>query len=96
MKRNFVPHVFFICLVTFLALGMVDVALAQSDKPRELTFSSYTAPTQHITLVLNDFCREVEKATNGQLKITMYPAGTLTKADQILDGVIKGLSETSK
>ena len=93
MKKNVVSRVFFIFLVTFLILGIANTVPAQSGKTRELTFSSYTAPTQHITLVLNDFCKDVEKATNGQIKITMYSAGTLTKPAQILDGVIKGLSD---
>lgn len=93
MKRMMCFPSLVIALVAFLILGAVNTLPAQSGKIRELTFSTYTAPTQHSTLVLNDFCKEVEKATNGEIKITMYPAGTLTKADQILDGVIKGLSD---
>jgi TRAP-type C4-dicarboxylate transport system substrate-binding protein len=46
-----------------------------------------------VTKVLTDFCNEVEKATGGEIKIKLYSSGTLTKPDQILDGVIKGLSD---
>ena len=42
---------------------------------------------------MTDFCNEVEQATNGEIKIVLYSGGTLTKANQILDGVIKNLSD---
>ena len=93
MKKHSAYRVFFILLVTFLIMGIANIAPAQSGKTRELNFSTYTAPTQHITLVLNDFCKEVEKLANGQIKITMYSAGTLTKPEQTLDGVIKGITD---
>ena len=93
MKKNLVYRVFFILLVTFLILGIANTAPAQSVKARELTFSTYTPPTHHVTKVLTDFCSDVEKATNGQIKIVLYSAGTLTKPEQILDGVIKNLSD---
>jgi TRAP-type C4-dicarboxylate transport system substrate-binding protein len=93
MKKILVYRVFFILLVIFLILGIANTASAQSGKARELTFSTYTPPTHHVTKVLTDFCNDVEKATNGQIKIVLYSAGTLTKPEQILDGVIKNLSD---
>ena len=39
------------------------------------------------------WCKEVEKRTGGKVKVEFYPGGTLTKARQIYDGVIQGISD---
>jgi TRAP-type C4-dicarboxylate transport system substrate-binding protein len=93
MKRLLVSLVSVVLLVTLLVVGLTSPSPAQSGKARELTFSTYTPSTHHVTKVLTDFCKEVEQATGGQLKIVLYPGGTLTKPEQVLDGVIKGISD---
>jgi TRAP-type C4-dicarboxylate transport system substrate-binding protein len=92
MKRHLVSLVSVVVVALFV-VGFASPAPAQSGKARELTFSTYTPSTHHVTKVLSDFCKEVEQATAGQLKIVLYPGGTLTKPEQILDGVIKGISD---
>ena len=85
-----------VSLVTVVALfvvGFTSSASAQTVKARELTFNTYTTPVHHVTKVLNEFSKEVEQATGGQIKIVLYPGETMTKSAQILDGVIKGISD---
>lgn len=36
---------------------------------------------------------EIEKRTDGRVKITVFPGGTLTKANQCYDGVVNGISD---
>jgi TRAP-type C4-dicarboxylate transport system substrate-binding protein len=36
--------------------------------------------------------KEIEKRTNGRVKVTMFAGGTLTPGDKCYDGVVKGLS----
>jgi len=79
--------------VLLIALLVLTLANSTPVNARDLTFSTYTPPTHHVTKVLTDFCNEVEQATGGQIKIVLYSGGTLTKASQVLDGVIKGLSD---
>src|SRR4030043_605025 len=96
MKRLIVSSISVVLILALLTLGLTSPTPAQpskSVKARELTFSTYTPPTHHVTKVLTDFCNEVEKATGGQIKIVLYPGGTLTKPEQVLDGVIKGISD---
>ena len=93
MKRLVVSSISVVLLVALMVLGISSPAPAQTGKSRELTFSTYTPPTHHVSKVLTDFCSDVEKATGGEIKITLYSSGTLTKPEQILDGVIKGLSD---
>jgi TRAP-type C4-dicarboxylate transport system substrate-binding protein len=93
MKKLVVSQVPVVLFVALLVLGLACLVPAQQVQARELTFSTYTPSTHHVTKVLTAFCKEVEQATNGQIKIVLYPGGTLTKAAQILDGVIKNLSD---
>lgn len=77
-----------LCAVMLLA-GAVP-ALAAS---KNLTFSIFFPPTHDQAIAADDFAREVERRTNGQVKITSFPGGTLTKAPQVYDGVVSGITD---
>jgi TRAP-type C4-dicarboxylate transport system substrate-binding protein len=40
-----------------------------------------------------EWAKEIEKRTEGRVKITVFPGGTLTPADKCYDGVVKGISD---
>ncbi len=62
-------------------------------KPIELTYSNFF-PAPHKNAVLSvEWGKEIEKRTNGKVKVTVFPGGTLTPAAQCYDGVVKGLSD---
>jgi TRAP-type C4-dicarboxylate transport system substrate-binding protein len=51
-------------------------------------------PPSHVQSILAEqWSREVEKRTNGAVKIEYFPGQTLTKANQCYDGVVEGLSD---
>ncbi len=62
-------------------------------KPIELTYSSFFPATHGNSVAAQDWINEIEKRTNGRVKITLFPGGTLTPSDQCYDGVVKGLSD---
>jgi len=65
------------------------------DQPKviELSYSIFFPPT-HIQCVTADaWAREVEKRTNGRVRIKTYPGGTLTRSDQCYEGVVNGISD---
>jgi TRAP-type C4-dicarboxylate transport system substrate-binding protein len=62
-------------------------------KPIELTYSIFFPAPAPQTQVATDWAREIEKRTNGRIKITIFPGGTLTPADKCYDGVVKGISD---
>jgi TRAP-type C4-dicarboxylate transport system substrate-binding protein len=59
----------------------------------ELTYSIFFPATHGNTILATKWAEEIEKRTNGTVKITMFPGGTLTPADQCYDGVVKGISD---
>lgn len=57
------------------------------------TFSIFFPPTHEQAIAAADFAKEVEKRTEGRIKITPFAGGTLTKAPQVYDGVVTGISD---
>jgi len=88
-----------LCVVVtiMVAIAFVCVALpafAQyKGKPIELSFSSFFPPNYGAEIAASKWAEEVEKKTNGKLKIAMYHAGTLTSATNCYEGVVKGISD---
>ncbi len=62
-------------------------------KAIELTYSVFFPATHTQYKLAESWAKEVETRTNGKVKITMYPGGSLTKADQCYEGVINGVSD---
>lgn len=73
-------------LGVFLASG----ALA---KVIELNYANFFPPVHIQSKLAEGWIKEIEKRTNGQVKITYFPGGALLKGDQIYDGVLKGVAD---
>jgi TRAP-type C4-dicarboxylate transport system substrate-binding protein len=68
-------------------------ALSSGAKPTKLTFSIFFPPTHGQTKAAMDWAKEIERLTDNKVQITVFPGGTLTKAPQCYDGVVKGISD---
>jgi TRAP-type transport system periplasmic protein len=91
MKTWKATLVFFTSII-FLILAIAFPALAQT-KPVELTYSIFFPAPHKNTVLAGEWAKEVEKRTQGKVKITIFPGGTLTPADKCYDGVVKGISD---
>src|SRR6056297_1279307 len=68
-------------------------ASGEKIKAIELSYSIFFPPTHIQTKTAEAWAEEVEKRTDGAVKITLYPGGALTKAPQCYDGVVNGISD---
>jgi len=59
----------------------------------KLSYSIFFPPTHIQCQTAQAWADEVNKRSNGSIEITLYPAGTLTKAPQCYDGVVSGISD---
>ena len=90
------PHTVF--LIT-LALAGAWLATLTGCKPQgeaetiHLSYSIFFPPTHVQCIAATNWAHEIEQRTDGRVKITIYPAGSLSKADVCYEGVVKGISD---
>jgi TRAP-type C4-dicarboxylate transport system substrate-binding protein len=85
----------------FLALLTVAVAATafctgcdkDDDETVTLAYSVFFPPSHIQCRTAEAWAGEIEKRTDGRVKIKVYPGGTLTKAPQCYQGVVDGQSD---
>jgi TRAP-type C4-dicarboxylate transport system substrate-binding protein len=91
MRKNFF---LLILVILFAAAVMAPAGIATVQAATtNLTYSIFFPPTHGQAKAGQAWAKEVEKRSNGQVKITVFSGGTLTPADQTYDGVVKGISD---
>ncbi len=81
------------CVVMLLLSFFAGATPPASAETINLTFSVFFPPTHAHARASITMAEEIEKRTNGQVNITVFPGGTLTKAPMCYDGVVKGISD---
>jgi len=91
MKKNGLLTLLFVfCFLVSLTIVSVPGAKA---KTINLTYSNFFPPTHGHAIAGANMIKEIEKRTNGRVKISYFPGGTLTKSRVCYDGVVKGISD---
>jgi len=83
--------IFFITVLFtfFCVISLPNTAAAQI----KLNYSNFFPAPHKNSILADQWCKEVEKRTNGKVKVTYFPGGTLTPAAQTYDGVVKGIAD---
>lgn len=79
-----------------LIVGLLVVfapTLVRAADPIKLNYSIFFPAPHKMTVLATEWAQEIEKRTNGAVKITMFAGGTLTPAAACYDGVVKGISD---
>jgi len=67
---------------------------AAPNKPVvKLSYSVFFPPTHVQAKLATEWAEEIKKRTDGQVQITVFSGGSLTKADQCYQGVVDGVSD---
>jgi TRAP-type transport system periplasmic protein len=72
---------------------VASAGVEPKPEPINLSYSIFFPPTHVQCIAATNWAAEIEKRTGGRVKITLYPGGSLTKADQCYEGVVKGISD---
>lgn len=89
MKKStfFALFVFTIIFLFFLT----SIPAQAQEKAMKLRLSTIW-PTQHpLTKLFADWGKDVEKATNGRVTVTVFAANTLSPPMQVYDNTVKGV-----
>jgi TRAP-type C4-dicarboxylate transport system substrate-binding protein len=84
-----------LCAVFFVLTVMFVPFCYAQDKVITLRFSNQFAPTSGNSIVLEEWCKEVEKRTNGKVVVKYYPGNTLNPPQQAYDSVVGGVVDLS-
>ncbi len=87
-----VRNTMMVCLVlTVMVCLTMGLAPSRAHGEIKLSFNNYFPPTHMASKLTEAFCREIEKRTNGKVKIQYYPGGQILKAPKIFEGVVQGI-----
>ena len=79
--------------IFLLAAAITFGSWTAAGAATSLTYSIFFPPTHAQTKAAEAWAKEIEKRSAGKVKISIFPGGTLTPADQCYDGVVKGISD---
>lgn len=85
-----------IVAISFLALMLGIAPIGPTNAYAEtirLKVAQYFPPPSFQSKVLEEFCRDLEKRTNGAVKVDYYSGGSLLKAPAMFDGVVNGIAD---
>ncbi|MEW6671368.1 MAG: TRAP transporter substrate-binding protein [Thermodesulfobacteriota bacterium] len=84
-------------LATVLALVIVGFGFSffttSAFAQIKLNYSNFFPAPHKNSVLATEWAQEIEKRTNGAVKITLFHGGTLTPAAACYDGVVKGISD---
>lgn len=86
-SKCFVGMLACLCLFAF-------VCPAFSQEPIiKLKYSNFFPPMSGLSGVAEQWCKEIEKRTDGRVKILYMPGGTLSPANQSYEATVKGIAD---
>jgi TRAP-type C4-dicarboxylate transport system substrate-binding protein len=80
-------------LLSFTTINGFAKGNPTSETPIKLNYSWFGPTAEPHTEVVKYFISEIDKRTNGKVKITYYPSGSLLPGPQAYDGVMDGISD---
>lgn len=84
-----------ILLIALLISASIFSGCKQNETGEKITLSySIFFPATHAqAIAAESWAKEIEKKTNGRIKINMFPGGTLTKADETYNSIVSGIAD---
>ncbi|MGD0489812.1 MAG: TRAP transporter substrate-binding protein [Syntrophorhabdales bacterium] len=90
MKRFMREAVLLVFVVS--ACFIASISFAQ-DKVMTLNFSNFWPAPHKMSQLAEEWAKEVEKRTNGKVKVTVFHGATLTPPGQTYDSVVNGICD---
>jgi len=82
-----------ICLVLMVLAHSIAPTPALAKQTISLKFANYFSPASDVSKICEEFITDIEKRTDGRVKITYYKGGSLLKANATYMGVVEGAAD---
>jgi TRAP-type transport system periplasmic protein len=94
MRRREVKTLFCLVMCVFaLSVCIIFGAASGAEKTFILKTTNFLPPGHQASLAFDQWAKDIEKATNGRVKVKMYHSATLASAVQQYDAVVKGIAD---
>jgi len=96
MKHRGVIRFFVILFFAITCMAVTTTTGLAQDKVITIKVSNWFPVGAGQDKLLKDWGTDLEKRTNGKVKVNYYAAGTLVPAPQSYDGVVRGIADVSQ
>ena len=93
MKRY--QSIGFSCIFIVVLFLLTSPFPAHSQETIKLKCANFFPPVHKWSILAEEWCKEIEKRTNGRVKITYLAGGTLVPANQSYEGAVRGIADIS-
>lgn len=90
MKRTVWGFLLVACML-LLVTAFFPAMGSAAEPVIKLKYANFAPPGHGLSVLSDQWCKELEKRTNGRVTGAFFPAGTLVSANQTYDGVVKGI-----
>jgi len=94
-RRNFAVMFLGAFITIVFLIGAIPLQ-APAQEVIKLKYSNIFPPGHKNGILAQQWCKEVEKRTNGRVKVAFFPGGTLTPPPQTYDSVVKGIADVGQ
>ncbi|MBI4963242.1 MAG: TRAP transporter substrate-binding protein [Desulfomonile tiedjei] len=81
-------------VVAFCVLFMAGPVCSE-EKGVKLRYATFFPPMSGMAAIADQWCKEVEKRSNGKVKVSFHPGGSLTPAPQSYEAAVRGITDIS-
>lgn len=82
-------------LIVGLCLLFASGPARSDEKTYKLRYATFFPPMSGLASVGEQWCKEVEKRSNGKVKISFHPGGSLAPAPQSYEAAVRGITDIS-
>jgi TRAP-type C4-dicarboxylate transport system substrate-binding protein len=80
-------------LIVGLCLLFMSGPVRPDEKTVKLRYATFFPPMSGLAGVGDQWCKEVEKRSNGKVKISFHPGGSLAPANQSYEAAVRGITD---
>jgi TRAP-type C4-dicarboxylate transport system substrate-binding protein len=92
-RRKVMKRVLVLALVAVFVCGIASLTFAAAPEPIVIKYSQLVSPGQKVYEKEKAYAAELEKRTNGRVKLEMYPGSTLSPLPFVYNALLDGIAD---
>lgn len=95
MKKKTLKGFLIVTIVMVSLMAFIPAASSAKDKPINLLFGNFEPPMGQVARIMIEWGKELEKATQGRVKVSLSLGGAIGKPGEFYDLASKGVCDAS-